>query len=145
METPRQIVFCHEPKQRGGDMMIIKSTLFCLALNGYRETRGESIAAQIAAMKILQNRATLNRTHVCEEVAKHKQFAWVRKYGVKNPNPRGELDKAAWKQAQQLAKSVDEINVAGISKKHIYFNTLALGRRYQTKTKSKKIGGLLFY
>jgi tRNA G18 (ribose-2'-O)-methylase SpoU len=96
-------------------------------------------------MKILQNRATLNRTHVCEEVAKHKQFAWVRKYGVKNPNPKGELDKAAWKQAKQLAKSVSEINVKGISKKHIYFNTLALGRRYQTKTKSKKIGGLLFY
>jgi hypothetical protein len=145
VETTRKVFLRNDTEQRGGDMMLVKSALFCLALNSYRETRDQEVAAQIAAMKILQNRATLNHTHVCKEVAKHKQFSWVRKYGVKNPNPRGELDKAAWKQAKQLAKSVSEISVAGISKKHIYFNTLELGRRYQTKAKAKRIGRLLFY
>jgi spore germination cell wall hydrolase CwlJ-like protein len=124
---------------------LIKTALFCLALNSYRETRGEEVAAQIAAMKVLENRATLNHTPICKEVVKHKQFAWVRKYGVTHPNPKGELDKAAWHQAKQLAKSVGEININGISKKHIYFNTLALGKRYHTKTTVKRIGGLLFY
>jgi hypothetical protein len=124
---------------------MMTTALLCYSLVVFREARGEEVAAQIAAMKILQNRAELNHTHVCKEVAKHKQFAWVRKYGVKHPNPRGELDKAAWHQAKQLAKSVGEIHVNGISKKHIYFNTLELGRRYQTKAKAKRIGGLLFY
>lgn len=121
------------------------NALLCLALNSYRESRGEEVAAQIAAMKVLSNRAELNHTSVCKEVAKNKQFAWVRKYGIRHPNPRGEYDKAAWHQAKQLAKSVGDIHVSGISKKHIYFNTLSLGKRYRTKTAVKRIGGLLFY
>lgn len=124
---------------------MINTALLCFALTAYRETRGEEVAAQIAAMKVLSNRAELNHTHVCKEVAKHKQFAWVRKYGVKHPNPQGELDKAAWHQAKQLAKSVGEIHINGITPKHTYFNTLALGKRYRTKTAVKRIGGLLFY
>ena len=124
---------------------MIKTAVLCYALTAYREARGEEVAAQIAAMKVLSNRATLNHAPICEELAKHKQFAWVRKYGITHPNPRDEIDKVAWHQAKQLAKSVSEINVSGISKKHIYFNTLALGKRYKTKTHAKKIGGLLFY
>ena len=125
--------------------MIAKTALLCLALNSYRETRGEEVAAQVAAMKILQNRAELNQTTVCNELKKNKQFAWVRKYGVKHPNPQGELDKAAWHQAKQLAKSVGEIHINGISKRHIYFNSLELGKRYKTKTAVKRIGKMLFY
>lgn len=124
---------------------MIATALLCLALNSYRETRGEEVAAQIAAMKVLSNRATLNHAPICKELAKHKQFAWVRKYGVTHPNPRGELDKAAWHQAKQLAKSVGEIQVKGITPKHIYFNTIKLGKRYRTKTAVKRIGGMLFY
>lgn len=125
--------------------MIKATALLCLALNSYRETRGEEVAAQIAAMKVLSNRATLNHAPVCKELAKHHQFSWVRKYGIIHPHPRGELDKSAWNQAKQLAKSVGEIQVRGIGKKHIYFNTIALGKRYHTKTHAKRIGGLLFY
>jgi spore germination cell wall hydrolase CwlJ-like protein len=124
---------------------MMTTALVCLALTSFREARGEEVAAQIAAMKVLSNRATLNHTHVCKEVVKHKQFSWVRRYGVKNPNPKGELDKAAWHQAKQLAKSVGEIQVSGISKKHIYFNTVSLGKRYKTKTSVKRIGKMLFY
>jgi hypothetical protein len=125
--------------------MILKTALFCYALTAYREARGQEVAAQIAAMQILQNRATLNRTPVCKELAKHRQFAWVRKYGITQPNPRGELDKVAWQQSLQLAKSVQILNVKGITKKHTYFNTVALGKRYRTDTKLVKIGDLLFY
>lgn len=127
--------------------MIAKTALFCLALNSYRETRSEEVAAQIAAMRVLQNRATLNHSSVCAELAKNKQFAWVKKYGITYPNPQGELDKAAWKQAQQLAKSVlsNDVLVRGITPSHTYFNEVRLGKRYRTKNKIKRIGKMLFY
>lgn len=125
--------------------MITATALLCFALTSYRETRGEEVAAQIAALKTLQNRSTINGTSVCKEVSKHRQFAWVRKYGIRHPNPQGQFDRAAWHQAKQLAASMDIVSVAGISKQHIYFNTLALGKRYHTKTTAKKIGGLIFY
>lgn len=127
--------------------MIVKTALLCLALNSYRETRGEEVAAQIAAMKILQNRSELNQTTVCNELKKNKQFAWVRKYGITDPKPQGQIDKAAWIQAQQLAKSVlsNDVLVRGITPKHTYFNESWMGKRYKTKTSVKRIGGLLFY
>jgi spore germination cell wall hydrolase CwlJ-like protein len=126
---------------------VVKTALLCLALNSYRETRGEEVAAQIAAMKILQNRAELNHTTVCQEVAKHKQFAWVRKYGITDPKPHGQIDKAAWIQAKQLAKSVlvNDVIVKGITPKHTFFNEARMGKRYKTKTKVKRIGKMLFY
>lgn len=117
----------------------------CLALVMYREARSEPIATQIATAKILENRATLNQNHVCKELARHRQFAWTRKYSITPPVPVGTKDKAAWQQSLELAKSLKMLNVQGVSKKHIYFNTVELGRRYQTKTKTKRIGKMLFY
>ena len=125
--------------------MIFKTALLCYAIATYRETRDQEVAAQIAALKILENRATLNKTPVCKELAKRKQFTFVAKYGITHPKPQGELDKAAWKQSLQLAKSVKDLSVKGITKKHIYFNTLKLGKRYKTDTKVIRIGSLLFY
>jgi hypothetical protein len=127
--------------------MMAKTALLCLALNGYRETRSEEVAAQIAAMRILQNRAELNHTTVCKEVSKNKQFAWVQKYGVTDPKPKGQIDKAAWIQARQLAKSVlaNDVSVRGITPKHTFFNEAWMGKRYKTKTKVKRIGKMLFY
>ena len=125
--------------------MMLKTALLCYAITAYRETRSEEVAAQIASMKVLENRATLNQTPVCKELAKHRQFAWVRKYGITHPNPKVEADKAAWVQSLQLARSVKVLSVKGITKKHVYFNTVALGKRYKTETKVVRIGNLLFY
>jgi spore germination cell wall hydrolase CwlJ-like protein len=124
---------------------MVKAALFCLALNAYRETRGEDVAAQIAAMRILQNRATLNHTSICRELAKDRQFSWVRRYGIKHPAPVGEPDKAAWSQAKQMAKNINILNVRGITPKHVFFNTRPMGKRYKTKTKPVVIGHLIFY
>ena len=121
------------------------STSICLALVMYREARSEPIAAQIATAKILQHRAVLNQTPVCKELAKHRQFAWTRKYKIIPPVPSGTLDKAAWQQSLQLAKSLKFMNVQGVSPKHVFFNTLVLGKRYKTTTKPVRIGQLLFY
>lgn len=123
--------------------MIASAT--CLALVMYREARSEPIAAQIATAKILQHRATLNQTPVCKELAKRRQFAWTRKYKILPPVPIGTTDKAAWQQSLQLAKSLKYMNVQGVSPKHVFFNTLPLGKRYKTNTKPVVIGQLIFY
>ena len=121
------------------------TALLCTALVMYREARSEPIAAQIATAKILQHRATLNQNHVCKELVRHRQFAWTRKYKITPPVPIGTTDKAAWQQSIQLAKSLKYMNVQGVTPKHVFFNTLPLGKRYKTNTKPVRIGQLLFY
>jgi hypothetical protein len=117
----------------------------CFALVGYREARGESIAAQIATMQILQNRAKLNHEKPCKELARHRQFAWTSKYKITQPKTTGEKDKIAWLLSQQLSQSLNKVSVKGIKPNYVYFNTLKLGKRYKTKTTPIKLGGLLFY
>ena len=46
--------------------MIITASL-CFALVSYREARSEPIAAQIATMQVLKNRAMLNKEKPCKE------------------------------------------------------------------------------
>lgn len=123
--------------------MIVAAT--CLALVMYREARSESIAAQIATAKILQNRAKKTGKGECKELKKHRQFAWTSKYKIEPPKPVGKLDKNAWMLSKRLSKSLSKLNVKGIKPNYVYFNTLALGKRYKTKTKPVKLGGLLFY
>ena len=123
----------------------ITGATLCFALVSYREARSEPIAAQIATMQILKNRATLNHAKPCKELAKHRQFAWTSKYRIEPPKAIGEKDQNAWLLSKSLSNSLDKVSVKGITPKFVYFNTLKLGKRYKTKTKPIKLGGLLFY
>ncbi len=124
---------------------MIKTAAFCLALVIYREARSEDLAAQIATAKILQNRATLNKTSVCGELAKASQFSWVKSYRIVRPKWDGTIDWAAWEQASATARCLNKIEVKGITPKHIYFNNASMGKRFKTKNKPVVIGKLLFY
>ena len=121
------------------------TAVLCFALVSYREARSEPIAAQIATMQILQNRAKLNREKPCKELARHRQFAWTSKYKIAPPKTIGEQDKIAWLLSMQLSQSLNKVIVKGIKPNYVYFNTLKLGKRYKTKTTPIKLGGLLFY
>ena len=114
---------------------------FCFALVAYREARSESIAAQIATMQILKNRATLHHEKPCKELARHRQFAWTSKYKIEAPKK----EHPAWLITKQLANSLDKVSVKGIKPNMIYFNTIALSKRYKTKTTPVRIGRLIFY
>jgi len=111
----------------------------------YYEARSEPIVAQISTAKILQHRATINKTEVCKELARRKQFTWTQKYRISPPAPVGAKDKAAWQQSLRLSKKIKSLNVRGITTKHVFFNEISMGKRYKTKTKAKRIGRLLFY
>jgi hypothetical protein len=117
----------------------------CFALVSYREARSEPIAAQIATMQILQNRAKLNSEKPCKELARHRQFAWTSKYKITPPKPIGQKDLNAWQLSQSLSQSLNKVSVKGIKPNYVYFNTLKLGKRYKTKTTPIRLGGLLFY
>ncbi len=124
---------------------MVKTALLCYALVSYREARAELLAAQIAAMKVLHNRATLHHKPTCEELVKHNQFAWVKKYGAVIPKPIGKSDIDAWEQSKRTAKAMRLIDVKGITPSHVFFNHVSMGKRYKTKTKPVVIGKLIFY
>lgn len=119
----------------------------CYALVVHREARSEPVSAQIAVAKTLQNRAAKSHQSACHELTKHRQFAFVRKYGLKTPILKkvGALDVKAWRKSRALAKTFKAKRVRGITSKYVYFNTLKLGKRYKTKTKPIVIGKLMFY
>ena len=125
--------------------MSVTTAAMCFALVSYREARSESIAAQIATMQILQNRAKLNHEKPCKELARHRQFAWTSKYKIAPPKPIGQKDLNAWQLSKSLSQSLKKVNVKGIKPNYVYFNTIKLGKRYKTKTTPIKLGGLLFY
>ena len=123
--------------------MVAATALLCYALVIHREARGEPLPAQIAAAKTLHNRAVKSHQPVCTELTKKRQFSFVRKYGIAKPN--GKRDVSAWQRSRKLARTFQKMKVKGITPKHLYFNTLALGKRYKTKTKPVIIGQLIFY
>lgn len=124
---------------------MIKTTLLCYSLVAFRETRSEPISAQLAAIKVLENRATLNHTSACKELEKESQFSWVEQFGITKPTLNNDFEKQAWQQAKNIALSAKNLTVKGITPQHVYFNTRAMGKRFKTKTKSVVIGNLIFY
>ena len=126
---------------------MIATALLCYALVVHREARGESTAAQIAVAKTLMNRAAKSHKSACHELTKKRQFAFVRKYGLTQPNLKkvGAMDVKAWRKSRELARTFKAKRVRGITSKHVYFNTLKLGKRYRTKTTPVVLGKLIFY
>ena len=81
----------------------------CLALNVFKEARGEPVQGQHAVALV-----TLNRVYrsglskdVCEVVFEHKQFSWTitdTEGGVLHPHKRPDRTSKEWKRAEQSAR-----------------------------------------
>lgn len=80
--------------------MILNTALLCMALNVYHESRGESIAGQIAVAQVTMNRAGQER-NVCNVALEPNQFSWTRKLVKgKRVTKRGmPTDMEAWNHA----------------------------------------------
>lgn len=98
---------------------MLETTLLCLALNIYHESRGEPIKGQIAVAQVTLNRVN-HRNYpngVCEVVTQRKQFSWTNdklkpvRMGGKligyrlKPNAIPKEDKA-WQRSVSVAKFV---------------------------------------
>lgn len=82
--------------------------LTCLALNVFKEARGEPIAGQHAVALVTLNRVSLHglRKDVCDIVFESKQFSWTitdSNSGVLHKNKIPDQNSVEWKRAKQSA------------------------------------------
>ena len=127
--------------------MIAASSLLCLALVGFRETRGEPESSQRAAMLVTENRRhemerrVEHPVSVCKVVSKRRQYAWVSKYGLAIPK----TEQKEWLQSVAIAKSVLAGEVKDLTKGAMFFNTRKLGKRFKTRIKPIVIAAMMYY
>lgn len=58
-------------------MAIFTTALMCLALNVYKEARGEPVEGKLAVAMVTLNRSKKQDKPVCEVVFARKQFSWT--------------------------------------------------------------------
>ena len=88
-------------------MALLSTALMCLALNVYKEARGEPFVGKTAVAHVTLNRTKERNKTVCQVVLEPKQFSWTI-----NQVKRGKLVKGAepdlkskeWKESLQAAQ-----------------------------------------
>jgi len=92
---------------------MIASTLMCLAMTIFTESRGEPYKGQVAVASVVLNRVEKNHSDVCTEINKTGQFPWAKdKFKkikgsyvlLKNAIPTG----IYWQKSLDLAKAMIE-------------------------------------
>lgn len=86
---------------------MITEAVLCLSLVIYHEARGEPLICQLEAASTPIQRAKENKTSICWEVFKPKQFS-----GIENPKNRKRLPKGSeWDASIKIATFVLESNL----------------------------------
>jgi spore germination cell wall hydrolase CwlJ-like protein len=80
---------------------VIAEAVLCAALNVYHEARSEPWESKMAVALVTRNRARLNKTSVCWEVFRYKQFSWTLEPKKLQALPTG----PAWQDAIQIART----------------------------------------
>ena len=122
---------------------MISESILCLAIAIFHESRGESKKAQYAVAEVIHNRTKHPDypDNYCAVIKQKGQFSFVKNHKSMTV-PRYELE--SWKES--IAVAIDfERKKSNHVGKALYFNTVKLGVRYKTKTKSVKIGNHIFY
>lgn len=82
-------------------------SLYCLALNGYHESRSETADQEVASAAVVLNRLSVgfrNATTVCEVIYTPKQFSWVEQHGTHLPDTTNKIEKRAWNRSVLIAR-----------------------------------------
>ncbi|UBM12713.1 cell wall hydrolase [Cupriavidus metallidurans] len=93
---------------------MLEQAILCLAINIFKEARGEPILGQYAVAQVTMNRAAGDPQQVCREIGKPHQFSWTRGTGFgkgegaqrKIARQAEEQDAFAWVTAQKVARMV---------------------------------------
>ena len=122
---------------------MINESILCLSLAIFHESRGESKKAQYAVAEVIHNRTKHPDypDNYCAVIKQKGQFSFVKNHKSMTP-PRYELE--SWKESIAVARDFERKKSNHVGKA-LYFNTVKLGVRYKTKTKSVKIGNHIFY
>jgi N-acetylmuramoyl-L-alanine amidase len=118
---------------------MITTTLLCLTLNIFHESRGESIDTQEAVAAITLNRSRKWGKGVCMEVYSPGSFSWTRHSHLKIK------EKLAFERAKRIATAYLSGKVNHKIGDRLYFNERRLGKRFRTKHKPIILGRLMMY
>lgn len=85
---------------------MIVSTLLCLALNVFYETRNATAFDQQAVAAVALNRADATHKSVCHVIREPKQFSWTARHSLTVPNLQNPVERRAWINALKVARAV---------------------------------------
>jgi spore germination cell wall hydrolase CwlJ-like protein len=80
---------------------MIAEAVLCAALNVYHEARSEPWEGRMAVALVTRNRARANKTTVCWEVFRDRQFTWTEDRRLRQALPSGK----AWQDAIVIART----------------------------------------
>ena len=112
------------------------STITCLAMIMFFETRGEPVITQQYVASVALERAKQEQVSVCESMKKPRSYSW---YWDKKSN---KVDHKLLKQFEVLA--VREMRNPTL-KGRVFFNERRMGKRFRTPNKPLVSGKLMFY
>lgn len=112
------------------------SSVACLALIVFFESRGEPVLTQQYVASVAIERAKQEKVSVCESMKKPRSYSW---YWDKHSN---RVDQKLLKQFEILA--VKEMRNPSL-KGRTFFNEKKMGRRFKTSYKPLVSGNLVFY
>ena len=133
--------------------MVVKSAQDCLAINIYHEARGESKMGQEAVASVTMNRAEQDRSKVCREVFRYKQFSWTNDLVSKVKKGVWKLDqslipreRAAWAKAQKIAAAALTGKMRDRTRGATHYHTTDIAPYWKwSLTPTKLIGKHQFY
>lgn len=88
-------------------MSVLATSLTCLALNVFKEARGEPFVGKTAVAKVTLNRASQQNKSVCAVVLQPKQFSWTTKQVRRGKLVKGaepDYDSKEWKESLYAAR-----------------------------------------
>ncbi len=118
---------------------------YCLAAVMFFEALNQPQEAMIGVAQVALELATDQKQPVCKAV-KPGTFTWQTPKG-KKPKPTAPLDKEVYEKQVKLAKKMvyKKLRSKHLKGKYHYFNNASMGRRFKTKERLVRIGGLVFY
>lgn len=129
--------------------MVVNTALMCMALTIFHEARGEPIMGQYAVAMVTLNRANNDKSRVCKEVFKPKQFSWTTTgaakvaQGWKVATPKEDY---AWWLAQRIAKQALSGKMPDFTSGATYYHARSVRPAWAGKMiQTKRLGNHLFY
>ena len=112
------------------------SSVACLALIMYMESRGEPLHTQQLVASVAIERARQEAVPLCQSMNKPRAYSWLWD-GVKTKVDPKQLDALKKVAVKEIANPT--------LKGRMYFNERRMGRRYRTPHKPIVSGNLIFY
>lgn len=113
------------------------TSLACLALIIYHESRGESELTQRLVARVAIERSNHENVGICRSMHRPKSYSFMW-----DGKPERVDDKQAWDKALVIAG--DELFESNMDNR-MYFNECRLGKRFKTAYRMRRSGKLCFY